>query len=206
MESSNNNFSLSNDKDSFIYDTSTDSVLNTSNGNDTLVGKIGSDTLNAGSGDDLLDGGAGNDTLIGGTGNYLLKGGVGSDTYVFSKGHGQDVIIDDGNASDVDQIKFTDVTSTDVKFQKQGDDLILFGYHADDSIRITDFFYTPWQRQIESFTFSDHQSLDGSYLNQYKNSANQMIDAMAGFHSTSDQLNTTEERTLKPVSLSTSSV
>ncbi|MBM2607624.1 hypothetical protein JQN96_00120, partial [Pasteurella multocida] len=77
-------------------------------------------------GDDLIEGNGGDDTLIGGLGNDKLKGGFGADTYIFSKGHGQDLIYEDSNethrARDIDTIRFTDVSSQEVKFRRLGND------------------------------------------------------------------------------------
>ncbi|MEX5523335.1 calcium-binding protein, partial [Bacillus cereus] len=112
---------------SFVYAGDGNDIVNTSDKDDLLDGGTGNDTLNAG---------GGNDTLIGGTGNDILNGGTGSDRYIFSKGHGQDTIYDYGSSSikDIDQVQFTDVASTDVKFRKEGSDLVLFGYSGDDSL------------------------------------------------------------------------
>ncbi|MDH2496880.1 hypothetical protein QDR31_17570, partial [Acinetobacter baumannii] len=68
-----------------------DDILVSASGNDILNGAAGSDTLVGGSGNDKLYGGAGVDILIGGTGNDNLEGGYHGDTYIFSKGHGQDI-------------------------------------------------------------------------------------------------------------------
>lgn len=62
-----------------------DNVLSGLGGNDQLDGKWGNDTLLGGSGDDTLTGSAGNDTLTGGTG---------ADVFIFSNGHGTDMITD----------------------------------------------------------------------------------------------------------------
>jgi Ca2+-binding RTX toxin-like protein len=68
-----------------------------------LYGYSGDDTLSAGTGDDYLDGGRGNDTLDGGSGDDLLlgaegddllQGGPGDDIYIYTAGHGHDVIDD----------------------------------------------------------------------------------------------------------------
>ena len=42
--------------------------------------------------DDVIDGGSGDDIITGGAGNDTLTGGRGDDTYVFSAGHGSDII------------------------------------------------------------------------------------------------------------------
>jgi Ca2+-binding RTX toxin-like protein len=72
-------------------------------GNDTLWGGTGDDRFFAGTGNDVLDGGTGRDTLsgddgrdtlYGGTGNDQLEGGTDADVFVFSDGHGDDVVAD----------------------------------------------------------------------------------------------------------------
>ena len=62
-------------------------------GNDTLNGGADADTLMGGDGDDILNGDDGADTLNGGAGNDDLDGGAGADTFVFTPGNGDDVIV-----------------------------------------------------------------------------------------------------------------
>ncbi|MEA2820226.1 MAG: hypothetical protein QOJ86_2230, partial [Bradyrhizobium sp.] len=73
-------------------------------GHDILVGGAADDTFHGGAGFDFIDGGAGNDTLYGEDGNDILRGGrgvdylfggAGDDTYVFNRGDGADVVLDD---------------------------------------------------------------------------------------------------------------
>ncbi|WP_280522356.1 calcium-binding protein, partial [Snodgrassella alvi] len=125
-----------------IYGGDGNDTITTGNSNDVLNGGDGDDSLYAYGGDDLLDGGAGNDYLVGGEGN---------DTYVFAKGHGQDKIYD---IKGTDTIQFTDVNSDEVKFRKDNYDLIIYGYNEEDSIRVTDFFYSDTYA-IENFVFKD---------------------------------------------------
>lgn len=112
--------------------------------NDFLIGDKADNVLNANSG---------NDFLIGGTGNDTLNGSYGNDAYVFAKGHGQDIISDYGSDKN-DSIRFIDVASTEVQFRKEGNHLILEGYHEQDSIQIQNFFADAYY-QIENFQFSD---------------------------------------------------
>ncbi|WP_436899670.1 calcium-binding protein, partial [Acinetobacter gyllenbergii] len=124
-------------------------------GDDTLNGGGGDDTLSGGSGDDKLYGGVGADTLNGGLGNDYLDGGYQGDTYIFSKGHGQDTVSDySGGQTGEDILKFTDVKFTDVKFTKDLDDLLLWGYSDGDSVRIKSFFSNAYY-EIEQFAFAD---------------------------------------------------
>ncbi|MBD4920706.1 calcium-binding protein, partial [Xanthomonas citri pv. citri] len=112
----------------------------------------------AGAGNDTINGSYGDDTLIGGTGNDILKGSYGADTYLFSKGHGQDVIYeysDSANSKrDIDTLKFTDVNYAEVKFRRVGDDLMLFGYHDTDSVTVKSFYNHEYY-QFEKLEFAD---------------------------------------------------
>ncbi|WP_296028017.1 calcium-binding protein, partial [uncultured Aggregatibacter sp.] len=104
----------------------------------------------------------GDDTFIGGKGNDVLDGSYGADTYIFAKGHGQDVIseYDTYQSGKQDTLRFTDVNYTDVRFRRENNDLILFGYHDDDRITIRNFYNNDYY-QIENFQFADRTlSLD----------------------------------------------
>jgi glycerophosphoryl diester phosphodiesterase len=63
-------------------------------GNDYVIGSYGSSMLHGDGGKDTILGGSGNETIEGGEGNDLLYGGLGSDTFVFGKGDGHDVVGD----------------------------------------------------------------------------------------------------------------
>jgi Ca2+-binding RTX toxin-like protein len=118
----------------------------------------GNNTIILGSGNNVVKTLYGKDTIVSGTGNDRMEGGIGSDTYIFSKGHGQDVIFDGGYTNDTDTLKFTDVASTEVKFGRSGDDLIVFGYNGSDQITIEKFFASDYysnNSSIEIFEFSD---------------------------------------------------
>ena len=98
----------------------------------------------------------GDDTFIGGKGNDVLDGSYGADTYIFAKGHGQDVIseYDTYQSGKRDTLRFTDVNYNDVRFRRENDDLILFGYHGNDRITIRNFYSNDYY-QIENFQFAD---------------------------------------------------
>ena len=131
-----------------------------------LVGTAGDDIINdwdetsvidAGLGNDTINADDGNDTLIGGAGNDALNGGLGSDTYIFRKGHGQDVIQEKHywmRLNEKDTLQFDDVAYSEVKFKRADNDLILFGYQGNDSVTIKEF-YANKDNQIENFVFSD---------------------------------------------------
>ena len=134
-------------------------MVNNTNTGETLSGTDNNELLVANSVNRHLKGDYGHDVLIGHQGNNLLQGGAGSDTYVFSKGHGQDIIQEEGDWSwmpnDIDTIRFTDVNYADVKFRQVGNDLLLLGYHGDDSITIKDHYSGDKKNQIEKFEFLD---------------------------------------------------
>ncbi|MEP3054581.1 hypothetical protein [Ascidiaceihabitans sp.] len=69
-------------------------LINGGSGNDTLFGGDGNDLMNGNKNNDSLRGNKGADTLIGDAGDDVLRGGFAADTFVFSTGHGQDIIRD----------------------------------------------------------------------------------------------------------------
>jgi Ca2+-binding RTX toxin-like protein len=69
-------------------------IIDSTSGNDWVVGTGGSDTILGGAGDDILQGGRGNDTLKGELGNDVLTGGAGSDRFVLDMLGGRDNITD----------------------------------------------------------------------------------------------------------------
>jgi Ca2+-binding RTX toxin-like protein len=96
--------------------------------------------------DNVLVGLAGDDTLYGGAGNDTLIGGPGSDGYVYLYGDGDDVIIDDGPATDVDELLLAGgITPDEVSFYRPAaapHDLVLT-LAKGGSILIKDFLGSP---------------------------------------------------------------
>ena len=91
-------------------------------GNDSLEGEAGNDRFFGGTGNDSLLGGADNDTLYGGAGFDTLEGGAGNDTlqgdfnadrFVFSDGHGVDVITDFAALNIYERIDLAGVSAID---------------------------------------------------------------------------------------------
>ena len=100
-----------------------------------LNGGEGNDTLNGGASSDVLEGGAGNDQLSGG--NYE------SDTYLFGKGHGQDVINEYASkAEQADTLIFADAQSGHAHFGREGNDLVIKAYGEEDRVAIRHYFYS----------------------------------------------------------------
>lgn len=120
-----------------------------------MYGNAGHDYLDGGEGNDVLYAKNGDDTLIGGTGNDYLDGSAGNDTYIFEKGHGQDTIHDYSERNNQDTIRFKDIAFEKTKFSSEHNDLIIDGYHDNDSVRIKHFLNSD-EYTIEQFEFSNH--------------------------------------------------
>ncbi|WP_199102593.1 calcium-binding protein [Aquitalea sp. ASV11] len=120
-------------------------------------------------GDNVLTGGKGNDTLIGQAGN---------DRYVFNRGDGQDLIIDqDATVGNTDTLQLNGINQTDLWFAKQGMDLQIQVLGSTDRLTIKDW-YTPGSsgtdNQIERI-----QTADGRTL--YNSDVAQFVQAMSAF-------------------------
>ena len=98
-----------------------------------IVGTSGNDTLTGTSVDDRIDGGAGNDAL---------SGGAGSDTYKWGLGAGQDTINNaDSSSGSTDTLWIaSDLTSADVIFSRNGNDLLVRSRTTSDSVTVVDHF------------------------------------------------------------------
>ncbi len=100
-------------------------IVDGTNKNDTLTGKVGTDELNGFNGSDTMDGGAGSDTLDGGKGNDDVTVGTGDHA---DGGAGEDVLRLTDNAG------FGSVDGGDQKndsLGKAGGDVLKFNGHLD---------------------------------------------------------------------------
>lgn len=112
-------------------------TLNGTNSIDIICGDGGNDSINGGNGNDILYGDEGNDILDGGAGDDILKGGDGDDTYIFTKGYGNDVIIDNEGVS---TIRFTGLNPRDIQVNGTGDyDVTITIKSTGDTLVIKDF-------------------------------------------------------------------
>lgn len=86
----------------------------------------------------------GNDILEGGQGNDVLNGRTGNDSYLFAKGDGSDIIIDNEQVAytnDADMLKLTNIALSDItRVVKSGNDLII--QIGMDQVTIRDQFAT----------------------------------------------------------------
>jgi len=137
---------------------------------DTLDGLGGDDNVSGGGGDDIVSGGGGNDVLFGNAGADILDGGVGddelhgnagSDTYRFGIGSGNDVILENDDAGDVDTIELgAGVTAAQISALRSGDDLRLTITGTSDTLTIRNFYFNGATgvsdpRTIEQLRFAD---------------------------------------------------
>ncbi|MDM5181527.1 putative Ig domain-containing protein [Massilia sp. DJPM01] len=116
-----------------------DDVLTSMSGqNGALLGGAGNDRIQAGPSDDLIDGGSGNDSLDGGAGN---------NTYLFSRGWGQDrlqLAPSQGWEPSRHDIVLSDVLPGGIALtrsaQGMGNDLLITLRGASDSLTVADYF------------------------------------------------------------------
>ncbi len=114
-------------------------------------------------GDDNIIGFWTDDLIEGSSGNDDLQGGDGSDTYLFDKGFGRDVIQESVSIvsySDFDSIQFkSGIAPTDVVLIRDKMDLILEIRNSNDRLLIVDQFkhgaWFPGWNDIERIVFSD---------------------------------------------------
>ena len=185
-----------------------ESVKNGTNGNDSLnfkdstedmnlQGLRGFDFIHSGSGNDNIQGegdpdtlyaGDGNDTLSGGNGDDFLAGGSGNDRYIFKRGDGNDVILDDnrpeyinfgttnikinnllaqmelgGTAKEdagVDTLEFGEgISREDISYSVAGNDLIVtVAGSGGGTIRIVNHLLS--QNKIENIVLADGTVVD----------------------------------------------
>ena len=130
-------------------------------GNDTINGFDMSDTIDGGDGNDTIYAWGGADVITGGRGNDTIDGGGGADSYRYSRGDGQDTIIDGDWSSSGDRLVFTDVTSTEISLVRNGNSLLIViaesapGIGDGGSVLLKDTIDGFYERGIETISFAD---------------------------------------------------
>ena len=131
---------------------------------------VGSDDIN-GTGNDLdnflvgndgnniLIGGAGNDVFDSGAGDDIMIGGEGSDIYLWRTGDGNDRIIEDGLATDVDIVELKDLNASDAIFTRNGFDLIITNSITGETLTVENHFVSN-EKGIEYVMFADGSNWD----------------------------------------------
>lgn len=122
-------------------DDGADGAIEGSSGSDQLLSRFDGVTVEGGAGDDVIS----------------LRGG-GSNTLLFSKGDGHDIVDtpDDDVRSDI--LQFSDVTSDEVVLTRSGDDLIVTVAGTGDSVTINWQFFEGVQQGLEQIVFADDQA------------------------------------------------
>ncbi|WP_374556109.1 calcium-binding protein [Aquitalea pelogenes] len=128
--------------------------------------------------DNQIIGNRGDNVLMGGKGNDTLIGQAGNDRYVFNRGDGQDLIIDqDATLGNTDTLQLNGINQTDLWFSKQGMDLQIQVLGSTDKLTVKDW-YTPGSsgtdNQIERI-----QTADGRTM--YNSDVAQFVQAMSAF-------------------------
>ena len=155
--------------DDELYGYGGDDYLDGGNDQDYLAGGSGNDTLLGGAGNDTLYGDSidtpvalqGDDTLYGGAGNDILVGRGGSDTYIFSRGDGQDTINDSGGAADT--IRFVDAVTSEVRVTRDQANIYLAIGETGDTLTLENWFLDS-SYKIERLEFADGTSWDAAKL------------------------------------------
>ncbi|WP_447971535.1 calcium-binding protein [Nitrospira sp. M1] len=105
-------------------------------------------------GDDVIVGYNWADELVGGLGNDTLHGEDGSDTYVFTRGDGQDRI-DDNGWYDTDKLVLHDYATEDVNLSREGNYTIVLTFlGTEDRVTLVNGITTKSDR-IEQIVFDD---------------------------------------------------
>jgi Ca2+-binding RTX toxin-like protein len=123
--------------------------------------------VEAGAGDDRIQTGAADDTLDGGPGADVLGGGGGGDIYLFGRGDGHDLVLEDDISGDApDRLQFrADVTAADVLPARSGNDLSLRIAGTDDVVSVPGYFDAPVSgARLERIVFSDGTEWDYAML------------------------------------------
>ncbi|MCG8472638.1 MAG: hypothetical protein MI742_12400, partial [Desulfobacterales bacterium] len=135
---------------------------------ETIKGTSFDDRFEGGWAEDHFQGDAGSDHFTGGYGDDRLEGGDGDDHYLYASGDGSDTIHD---SSGNDRLRISGVSSSEVGFWRDGDDLLV-GV-GQETLTIEEGLSQGEVERIE---------LDGGLV-MTANAAAQLVDAMATFAS-----------------------
>ncbi|WP_299288283.1 tandem-95 repeat protein [uncultured Tateyamaria sp.] len=117
---------------------------------EAVTGSVNNDTITGGAGDDLINGNWGDDRMA---------GAAGSDGYVFGYDSGTDLVIEAGDAGDIDRVVLMDdILPKDLSVIREGDDLLLELERDEgfliDTLRVRDHFLGT-ETGIEEVVFAD---------------------------------------------------
>ncbi|MBF0309281.1 MAG: hypothetical protein HQL56_07115 [Magnetococcales bacterium] len=213
--SGNDTITDSNGSDTIDGGDGNDTITDSGSGTNILLGGAGDDIVTSGySSNNTFLGGEGNDLLQiqsasdntasgysnsfrGGLGNDRLVGRGGSDTYLYDRGDGDDVIFDLDNyaTGKMDQLVFgAGILASDLTFGRSGNHLVVTVGDAGNPglaghITIEEWFGTPFYR-MERFTFADGTFLDATALDLLGNTrwGGEGNDTLTGYDNTADIL------------------
>jgi Ca2+-binding RTX toxin-like protein len=113
------------------------------------------------SGNDTIVGSSSADVIVGGRGDDELQGRTGDDTYLWSRGDGNDRIVEDVGQGTADKLRFTDVASTEVVYSRIGNDMIVTvpesgaGVGDGGSVRLWNSLGEYLNQGVEQIIFAD---------------------------------------------------
>jgi Ca2+-binding RTX toxin-like protein len=114
-----------------------------------------------------------NNVLTGNVANNVLTGLGGNDTYLYSRGGGQDMVVDSAGTSDT--LGFgAMITPLDLVLSRQVNDLRLAMHGTTDQVTIQNWYTSPTTNQVETFQAGTGQLLLSTQVEQ-------LIQAMAAF-------------------------
>ena len=101
------------------------STINGTVYNDNISASDSDDVINGNEGNDVINANYGNDVIRGGAGDDVITGGFGNDTYLFTRGDGNDTILESDTAEGGDILRFTDdISFADVQLSLDRKDLV----------------------------------------------------------------------------------
>jgi len=120
----------------------------------THIGTSADDTIYGTWDTDVIDGRAGAD---------ILRGGDGSDVYRWGAGSGNDVIIEEGSANDIDTVQLRGLNPSDLSFARTGNDLFVRVVSTGDVLRVQNHFNST-SSGIEQIKFANGQIWDRAQI------------------------------------------
>ncbi|MBH0181393.1 MAG: hypothetical protein HP490_06890 [Nitrospira sp.] len=114
-----------------------------------------------------------NNVLSGNSANNVLTGVGGNDTYLYSRGGGQDTVVDNAGASD-SMVFGATINPLDLVLSRQVNDLRLSIHGSTDSVTIQNWYTRPTANQVETIQAGNGQAMLNTQVDQ-------LILAMASF-------------------------
>jgi Ca2+-binding RTX toxin-like protein len=129
--------------------------------------------VDAGAGDDLIEGTDGADRMVGGSGDDRLQGGSGDDSYLFTRGDGQDHILDTGSSAG-DSVEMDELIRHDQLWLSRHDtDLRIAVIGTGDAV-VVDRWYQAAEHRVEWLRAGDGYQLSDANVDR-------LVQAMAAF-------------------------